>query len=38
MDEVSQNKRFALAKEVAGAHGLTAALVDKLIDRVYISS
>ncbi len=36
MDEAARNERMALAEEVAGAHSLTAELVDKLIDRVYI--
>jgi len=36
MDEAARNKRIALAKEAAGAHGLMAALVDKLIALVYI--
>ncbi len=36
MNEAAQNERAALAKEVAGSDGLTAALTEKLIDRVYV--
>ncbi len=36
MDEAARSERMKLAKEVSGAHGLTAALVDELIDRVYV--
>ncbi len=36
MNEAAQNERAALAKEVAGADGLTVALTEKLIDRVYV--
>lgn len=36
MDEAAQSKRLELAREIAGADGLTAALVEKLIAQVKV--
>ena len=36
MDEKTRGARTELAREITGASGLTAGLVDALIDRAYV--